>query len=244
MGGQTTDPSGRNYDPQAKEDESPVNEVELAPYFLSKYEMTQAQWMRFVGRNPSYYPAGSHFDGKVTHLGHPVENVSWEDCTEILRRLGLSLPSEAQWEAACRGRTSTVWYTGDDRESLLAKINVADASFVRAGGPKSIADDWPDLDDGWGAHAPVGTFAPNPFGLHEVHGNVWEWCRDDRVGYDVPAGPGDAVRLVPGSPTKILRGGAFNQGVWATRSAHRYFGMPDYRDDIVGVRPARAVTAE
>ncbi len=178
MGAQRTDPTGRNYDPQARGSESPVHEVELSPHFVSKYEMTQAQWLRFVGRNPSYYGPNSKFNGHQHDLRHPVENVSAMDCRVILGRLGLSLPSEAQWENDCRGGTSTPRWTGEERESLRGNVNVADMAFVHAGGLKSIADEWPDLDDGWGVHAPVGTFAPNPFGLWEVLGNVWEWCQD------------------------------------------------------------------
>jgi len=243
MGAQSIDPTARHYDPLAREDESPVHEVELAAYFLSKYEMTQGQWLRFVGSNPSYYGPSTNFNGRQTDLRHPVENVSWTDCTRVLTRLGLLLPTEAQWEVGCRAGTGTPWWSGADRDSLLGKINIGDQAFVRAGGPKPTGDNWPELDDGYGVHAPVGTFAGNPFGVHEVLGNVWEWCRDDVGDYGMPRNPGDSLRVVADSTQRRIRGGCFNVALSWARAGFRYFGTPDYSDDILGVRPARAVSS-
>ncbi len=242
MGTQATDPTGRNYFASARPDESPVHEVELSPFFLSKYEMTQGQWSRFAGRNPSEHGLTTNFNGHQTDLTHPVETVSWSDCTRILTRLGLSLPTEAQWEYACRAGTSTPWWTGEDREGLRGKANFADQAFVRVGGLKSIAEDWPDLDDGWGVHAPVGTFAPNPFGFHEMHGNVYEWCRDGYGGYDLPQHPGDGERRVPAATTHLTRGGSFIDTAANARSSFRAWCAPEFRSYSLGVRPSRAVT--
>ncbi|NOT29666.1 MAG: protein kinase, partial [Planctomycetes bacterium] len=179
MGAQKSDPNGMNYDPQAQSGEGPVHAVTLSPFLLSKYEMTQGQWLRFVGKNPSYYqPPG----GLAPSLLHPAEQVSWLDCMGIMERLGLSLPSEAQWEYGARGGTSSVWWPGDERQKLIGAVSLADQAAARGGATWSDIKDWPELDDGFVVHAPVERFAPNPFGLHNVHGNVWEWCLD---GYDI-----------------------------------------------------------
>jgi serine/threonine protein kinase/formylglycine-generating enzyme required for sulfatase activity len=242
MGTQTTDPTGRNYCASARPDESPVHEAELSPFFLSKYEMTQGQWSRFAGRNPSEHGPTTNFNGHPTDLTHPVETVSWSDCTKILQRLGLSLPTEAQWEYGCRAGTGTPWCTGEDREALRGKVNFADQAFVRAGGMKSIAEDWPDLDDGWGVHAPVGTFAPNSFGLHEMHGNVYEWCRDGYGSYELPLSPGDGERQVPSATLHVSRGGSFIDTAASARSAFRAWLAPEFQSYSLGVRPARGIT--
>ena len=241
MGTQTADAAGRNYFATGRADESPVHEVELAPYFLSKYEMTQGQWSRFAGRNPSEHGPTTNFNGRQTGLTHPVETVSWSDCTRILKRLGLLLPTEAQWEHGCRAGTGTPWWTGEDREALRGNANFADQAFVRAGGLKSIAEDWLDLDDGWAVHAPVGTFAPNPFGLHEVHGNVYEWCRDGYGSYDLPPRPGDGERQVPGATTHLTRGGSSIDTAANARSSFRAWCAPEFRSYSLGVRPARGI---
>ncbi|MFT5152128.1 MAG: serine/threonine protein kinase, partial [Planctomycetota bacterium] len=107
MGAQARDPEGRNHDPDAQSNEGPVHEVELSAFFLSKYEMTQGQWERMAGRNPSRWTAET-FGGGWIEGPNPVEQVSWFDCMGLLPKLSLRLPSEAQWEYACRGGTDTV----------------------------------------------------------------------------------------------------------------------------------------
>src|SRR5690606_29994467 len=92
------------------EDEGPEHEVALAPFFLSKYEMTSGQWLRFTGANPSAH-LGEKVDLGFT-LRHPVEQVSWDECDRVLRRMGLVLPTEARWEYAARAGTTTPWSSG------------------------------------------------------------------------------------------------------------------------------------
>jgi formylglycine-generating enzyme required for sulfatase activity len=240
MGAQKSDPHGRNHDPQAGDNEGPVHAVELSPYFLSKYEMTQGQWQRIAATNPSFYqPPG----GLAPSLLHPVEQVAWPMCQEVLERLGLSLPSEAQWEYGARGGTTTVWWTGQERESLRGQVNLADQTALQAGATWPDISEWPDLEDGSVVHAAAGRYAANGYGLHEVTGNVFEWCLD---GYD----PGfyarqlgqDPVSPWPGSAGRVARGGGFNNGASSARAAFRLVSSPEYRDDDLGLRPARALS--
>ena len=104
-----------------------VTEVPLDPFFLSKYEMTQGQWLQARREEPEPVRPGTNFGGKVVDLRNPVEQVSWEDCDLWLGRLGLMLPTEAQWEYAARGGTTTPWWTGIGTDGLAKAANLADA---------------------------------------------------------------------------------------------------------------------
>jgi len=239
--GATREPSGPNHDPLAKTSEGPVHRVTLSAFFLSKYEMTQAQWERFTGVNPSAYQTRPLAQSRL----HPVERVSWLDCALQLGRLGLTLPSEAQWEHAARAGTDTPWWTGFERESLVlaGAANLADQSGARWGATWTAAiEDWPELDDGWVVHAPVGTFAANPFGLHDVHGNVWEWCLDGFDDLFYAKSPElDPVAPSASVPDRVYRGGSFVGPSGHARSAHRFGGGPSLLAYATGVRPARGV---
>jgi formylglycine-generating enzyme required for sulfatase activity len=240
MGAQADDAARPNYDPLAQKDEGPVREVELSPFLISKYEMTRAQWVRLVGRNPSFYQLGQY----TPTMLHPVEQVSWQECTDWLARAGLALPTEAQWEYAARGGTDTPWWTGAERDTLSAEhaANLADRTAARAGAPWGDLDDWPELDDGFALHAPVGAFAANPFGLHEVTGNLWEWCQDGMlIAVSAKLPELDPVAIGgPGNP-RVCRGGSFDLAARFARSASRGRRMPTYSDSYLGVRPARAL---
>ena len=230
-----------NVDPLAEGDEGPVHEVTLSAYFLSKYEMTQGQWERFTDNNPSYYKSPSTFAPRFLH---PLEEVTWIDCMRELKRMGLTLPSAAQWENGCRGGTETPWWTGEERESLRDRnaVNLADQAAARAGAPFQQIKDWPELDDGYAVHAPVGTYAANGFGLHEVHGNVWEWCLD---GYDAGFyGRGPKIDPVAweGAVDHENRGGSFSSTAANSRSTIRYGPTLSGAVPNLGVRPARAIT--
>jgi len=242
MGAQKTDPNGQNYDPEAFDRESPVHRVALSPYFLSKYELTQGQWSRFTGLNPSNYKSG--FNGTVG-ITNPVEQVDWMTCERVTRGLGLELPSEAQWEFGARGGTSSVWWTGSAKESLDDKVNLADQSYVEAGGPAAQAAWWPEFKDGFVVHAPVGRLAANDFGLHEVCGNVWEWCFDAYAAYP-EAGDASSATRDPrmdgdGLAARVGRGGSFYDAATDARSAGRGNSTPTGRFNNLGVRPSRAL---
>jgi formylglycine-generating enzyme required for sulfatase activity len=157
--------------------------------------------------------------------------------------MGLALPSEAQWERGCRAGTETPWHFGESREALRGRINIADKTAADRGASWPAVRDWPDHEDGGAVHREVGAYPPNDFGLHEVHGNVREWCLD---GYD----PGfygreqeiDPVAPWEGAATRVNRGGAFSVTALNTRSADRHSGTPLLADHDHGVRPARVIT--
>jgi formylglycine-generating enzyme required for sulfatase activity/serine/threonine protein kinase len=217
--------------------ESPVHELALEAFLISKHEMTQGQWLRFTRSNPSRHAPGKDFWDRPADLRHPVESISRDEAALVLARLGLALPTEAQWEYAARAGAATPWWTGLEKTSIAGAGNVSDRSVANdaKGRVQSEAEDF--LDDGYLAHAPAGSYRPNAFGLHDTIGNVWEWVRDGFGDYRQPAAPGDGERQVRGALHGIIRGGSFANLADAARSANRYAYKPANRDDDVGVRP-------
>ncbi|MEW6746258.1 MAG: SUMF1/EgtB/PvdO family nonheme iron enzyme [Planctomycetota bacterium] len=241
--GATRLPAGPNYDPDAGWVERLVRPVSLDAFFISKYEVTQGQWLRLTGENPSAYAPGFSVEGVEITLAHPVEKVSWPDCVGALARLGLVLPTEAQWEYAARAGTDTPWYTGRERETLRGAANVADEYCKLHGGMKSwVYEEWAD---GYLVHAPVGTFRPNNFGLHDMHGNVWEWCLDTYGDYRfAEPRPRDGLLEQEDWFFRVARGGGFRFSAIDARSANRLASPPGQRDEEHGLRPARAIDSE
>jgi formylglycine-generating enzyme required for sulfatase activity/serine/threonine protein kinase len=240
MGAQAQDEGQPRYDPMAGPDEAPVHEVELSPFFVSKYEMTQGQWLRLTGQNPSTYQPGAEISLVRHDLRHPVETVSWFECVQILTRFGLALPTEAQWEYACRAGTDTPWSYGADREQLRGKVNLADATAARLNIPWPGIQDWPDLDDGFAAHGPAGRFAPNPFGLHEMHGNLLEWCLDGNVrGFYRVTPREDPCAPFADVTQRMLRGGDFSGPAYLARVSTRSADAAEGRSSNLGLRPVR-----
>jgi len=230
MGAQSESPDEPNFDPRTRSGEGPVRRETVAAFFLSKYEMTQGQWLHLTGENPSRYPAGYQPTGGVHHtLLHPVERVTWNQGHDVLRRLGLVLPTEPQWEYACRAGTKTPWWTGTDRETLRGAANLPDQSAVRWKARWRALRDWPEFDDGWPAHAPVGRFRPNAFGLHDMAGNLLEWCATPH------AHVGNQER------TRAIRGGSFATSYFMARSAAHSCHPPEFARWELGVRPARVL---
>ena len=229
-----------NRDPEAREDEGPVHPVTVAPFFLSKYEMTQGQWLRFTGSNPSIGKAGGTYGSRRLTLLHPIENVSCEMCEAVLFRLDLELPSEAQWEYAARGGTATVWWTGSRKNSLQGAVNLADMNYKKVGDHEELKhEEW--LDDGYAPHAPVDALDPNPFGLHNVMGNVWEWCRD-RWHDNYFGAPSDGSSRDEGdSSNRVTRGGAMNSVAKRCRMAYRRATPSNFKGYALGCRPVRTL---
>jgi formylglycine-generating enzyme required for sulfatase activity len=221
--------------------------VTLSPFFLSKYEMTQGQWSRFTGSNPSAYDRERYHKywnarGEEWTSLHPVERVNWWACSIALDRLGLQLPTEAQWEYGSRAGTSTVFWCGDEKESLRGVANLLD-SYAKSHGSE-IYNLWePWLDDGQTQHASVGSYAPNAFGLHDVIGNVWEWCWDgySESFYSQSSSKDPLCDPAALSP-RVYRGGSFASVASGARSADRLGGSPEFAGGALGVRPARRIS--
>lgn len=233
-------PVGFDYvDDQSERNEYPLNTVSLDPFLLSKFEMTQGQWLRITGDNPSYYCPGSfHTDFRTNAtLRNPVETVSWNDCDRIMRRLDMVLPTEAQWEYACRAGTKTPWYTGQKSRSLEGYENIADRG-AKTGFLKGTTVE-EGFIDGYVATAPAGSFHPNPFGLHDMLGNVTEWCHDHWNEYIDPVIAGNGERLTSpflwGSQLVVHRGGNFRT---IGRSSRRDGNIPHLLKETYGLRPA------
>jgi formylglycine-generating enzyme required for sulfatase activity len=218
--------------------------VELAPFFLSKFEMTQAQWLRVTASNPSHHGPDAG-DCRLHHTRrHPVENVSWRDASAALARLGLVLPTAAQWEYAERAGTTTRFPTGDLPATLRGSGNLGDRSLLslQAIDRREILE-W---EDGFPCTAPVGSFAPNAFGLFDLVGNVSEFGRERRIGRhadaEFAAGDGEQ-RPRPGttaSDERVSRGSNFEFGSLASAPSAYETSVPeDAHDERHGVRPAR-----
>jgi formylglycine-generating enzyme required for sulfatase activity len=161
---------------------------------------------------------------------HPVGNVSWNDavkfCEWLSKKSGKSvrLPTEAEWEYACRAGTTTVFFTGDESASLKGYANVPDEALRTKLSRSADAKVWFPFDDGYPFTAPVGRFKPNPWGLYDMTGNVFQWCGDKSPG-------GDAKQ-------RVFRGGSYNLNVQSCRCASRGFGKPESRYSYTGFRVA------
>jgi formylglycine-generating enzyme required for sulfatase activity len=230
----------REDDAFAAEVEGPLFSVRLDPFFISKFETTQADWLRLIGReSSSFYPAWTSC-GRATTFRHPTESATREEAATFAARFGMRLPTEVEWEYAARAGSETPWSYGADKRSLIGAANLADASQAALG---READAWrreAEIDDGWCRHAPVGSFRANAFGLHDVLGNVAEWCADDATfrldEYAVREGDGRRER---GHPFKgVVRGGGWKSDAGGCRVSARRIERVDVRADDVGFRVA------
>jgi len=235
VGAQRDDPAP-NHDRLALDNEVPV-EFSLEPFFLSKYELTQAQWLHLTGEVPSYFFLGGYWRGFGGVSGvHPVENIAWSEAVAVLGDCGLRLPTEAQWELGARAFAETPYHFGEHFSGEYA-VNLMDASGARFSNAPSALN----LDDGFPFHSPVQLEAPNAFGLHGIHGNVREYCRDrwaDQMD-KYPSQPGTGEILGQGFRRHAVRGGSYYQPAVLARLAFRMSIEPDLRAEDIGLRPAR-----
>ena len=187
------------------------HEVTLTkPFYMGKFEVMQEQWESVMGKNPS----------EIKGAKLPVTDVSWEDCQEFIKKLnkktdgGYRLPTESEWEYACRAGTTTAYSFGD-------KITPKDANYEDSKIAKPV---------------PVGCYKPNTFGLYDMHGTVWEWCEDWHGKYPF------AVTDPKGAATgerRVLRGGSFYFFELGARSSTRSYYKPSNRLNDLGFRLAR-----
>jgi formylglycine-generating enzyme required for sulfatase activity len=222
-------------------EEGPVHEVEITKAFrLGVFEVTQEEYRKVVGSNPSHFCSTGVGKDVVQGLDtstFPVENVSWEDAVAFCKKLSelpeemqagrvYRLPTEAEWEYACRAGTTTAFHFGEALSSTLANF---DGRFPFGGAPKGGSPERPSA---------VGSYAKNAFGLADMHGNVWEWCSDwygDNYYGVSPAAdpPGPAV-----GTARVLRGGGWSNEARSCQSAFRGKGAPTLRLKNLGFRVA------
>jgi uncharacterized protein (TIGR02996 family) len=211
-------------------EEGPVHEVEITrPFYLGIYPVTQEQYESVIGSNPSYFAATGPYKDRVAGLDtsrHPVEHVTWDEATAFCRRLGglegereagrvYRLPTEAEWEYACRACSSTPFAFGRSLSSAQANFDGSRPYGAGAAGP------FPNRT------VPADSYGPNAFGLYDLHGNAWEWCADwfsedyyARSPRQDPPGPERGGR-------RVIRGGAYNDRGASCRSAWRAGLGPD-----------------
>ncbi|MAB78742.1 MAG: hypothetical protein CMJ89_05245 [Planctomycetes bacterium] len=234
MGAQSEQEDELMYDPAAERDEGPVHEVTMTPFFLSKYEMNQAQWTRLTGENPSIYTGDSW---------NPVNRVSWVDCMRVLGWIGCTLPSEAQWEYAVRAGTMTPWWSGEEVRSLARKANLADRSLRDYSTSTKRFSVEEELYDRVPYLARADRFNANLFGMHGMIGNVAEWCMDAYTEDYSLESVFDPLSDPVGEEF-VARGGSYRDLAIAARSANRRRYDPDRREQRIGVRPARKIEGE
>jgi formylglycine-generating enzyme required for sulfatase activity len=186
-------------------------------YYLQTTEVTQGQWQAVMGDNPSRF--------KSCGENCPVENVSWDDIQEFIKKLNqrdshyqYRLPTEAEWEYAARTGSESRFCFGDSDETLK------EYAWFR--------------DNSGGKTHPVSAKRPNDWGLYDMHGNVWEWCRDRYDGY--PSGSVTDPQGPPSGADRVLRGGSWSNNAGYCRSADRW-GTPDYRNGNGGFRLAASL---
>ncbi|MEC7641708.1 MAG: SUMF1/EgtB/PvdO family nonheme iron enzyme [Nitrospinota bacterium] len=213
---------------QGDPDEQPVHEVCVDPFQMAKFEVTQKNFQDIMKDNPSQN-VGANL---------PADSLTWDEARDYCEKSGNRLPTEAEWEFAARAGTTTEFYWGN-------QVKGKEANFCDSACELNIKN--PNLTDGFKHTAPVGSFPPNPFGLHDMSGNVGEWVADwmDDFYYrtsskDNPRGPNaDLEATVSQSVThKVYRGGSWNQVAGELRSANRRGSIYQLRAEGIGFRCA------
>jgi formylglycine-generating enzyme required for sulfatase activity len=206
------------------QDEQPIHQVTIAPFYIGKFPITQAQYRSVMGEDRGF----------GVELDNPIEQVNWDDaiefCTKLAQQTGkqYTLPSEAQWEYACRANTTTAFHYGDTITPDLANYN---GEYPYNGAP---------IGENRGQTTLVGSFPPNAFGLYDMHGNVWEWCLDEyQPNYQGAPTDGSAVSSgLSGNLKRVMRGGAWDYVAKGCRSTVRCSLAAGIRVNGCGLRIA------
>jgi len=203
--------------------EGPYHQVRVPAFYMGRYPVTNQEYGLFLNKNSDIGEPEYWADRKYNQPRQPVVGVSWEDAGRYAAWAGLRLPTEGEWEYACRAGTQIRYYTGDKEKDL-----------DRAG--------WYSKNSGGALH-PVGEKEPNDFGLYDMHGNVWEWVEDDwHNNYNDAPNDGCAWIDEPRGSFRALRGGSWSFSAHGCRSAFRIYFEPDDRSIIVGFRLSRSVS--
>ena len=211
---------GSPYEEEGRDADENQHKVTLTKgFWLSKSEVTQAQWQAVMGKNPSNFRSDPSL---------PVDSVSWNDCMDFMRKLnkatdcGARLPTEAEWEYACRAGTKTAYFWGNSLNGRRANCNGDFPCATRERGPYLRCP----------THA--GRYPPNPWGFFDMHGNMYEWCQDkcgDYPSHDVTDPMFDSF-----GKCRVMRGGCWYFGARFCRSANRIKNIPSYADAFTGLR--------
>ncbi len=185
------------------------HKVKISTYLIAKYEVSQEQWDRVMKENPSHFRGGNL----------PVEKVSWIECKEFCKLTNLDLPTEDQWEYACRAGTETTYSFGQE-------INTDEVNF----NGKTWSRIQPVLNRG--KTVPIDSFNPNPYGIYNMHGNVWEWCKY-RVKFV------NESKIPEQGDFTTVRGGSWNNKSTDLRSARRSRTKKSTKRFNIGFRPVR-----
>jgi formylglycine-generating enzyme required for sulfatase activity len=244
-------------------DEGPVHKVCVDGFWLGKYEVTRGQFSRFITatkyktdaekEGSSWgYKDGSWDDvkgyswknsGFEQNDSHPVISVSWNDAKAMAKwmsknsKYSFKLPTEAEWEYACRGGTQTSRFWGDDPDQACKYANVRDKTYQN----KLSFGNIHNCTDGYAFTAPVGKFMDNPFHLSDMLGNVWEWCEDaySNDAYKKHRSKNPVISSGNSGANRVIRGGSWSSFPGDLRSADRGYFSPGYRADRIGFRLLR-----
>lgn len=214
--------------------ERPVHEVCVSDFFIGKFEVTNAQYKKFRPQHDS----GSSQNFSLNGDNQPVVNVSWEDAVAfaewLSRKSGQTfrLPTEAEWEYAARAGSTQSCFWGNNPDEACTYANVADMTA------KKQRAKWTAFtcDDGYAVAAPVGSFKPNGYGLHDVLGNVWEWCQDTYNSEAYTKLPKDNPVYEGSGEYRSMRGGGWSNGPRGVQGFHRVGLSPDFGHHALGFR--------
>jgi formylglycine-generating enzyme required for sulfatase activity len=202
-----------------KEDETPHKVTLTKGFYMGVCAVTQEQWKEVMGKNPSKFTDGKNL---------PVEQVTWIECQDFIKKLGekdkkaYRLPTEAEWEYACRAGTKTPFYCGETLSTEQANYNGA---YVYGDGKKGVYRE---------KTVPVASFPPNPWGLYDMAGNVWQWCQDCYDERFVKADATDPLNTT--GENRCIRGGSWIDNPLECRSAYRGGSKATLKHSMVGLR--------